>query len=214
MVFFNGSQSSDGAARAEDTSVYQSGKEIDEFATRDFTLLALSATAPLQVEFGDVLGQNCEGGIPMKAGIITVKVADSDEKRFSHFFRVLCGSSVMMQLSLLLAVLLLTSSTVACSHTITVNWSKTRQTIDGFGASGAGMGPNANSRANEFFPHFFGDWPSMVQDADISRTDGLSEGSRASSKRLRRGVFWADSCHFRPFNGSSRSGKGSEGFRK
>ena len=45
-----------------------------------------------------------------------------------------------MRRYLLLPVILLTCATVSCApQTITVNWSSTRQTIDGFGAAGAGQ---------------------------------------------------------------------------
>ncbi len=87
----------------------------------------------------------------MKAGITTVKIAAGDKKRFWHFLRVAIGSSVTMRLSLFLPVTLLTSSAVSCSHTITVNWSTTRQTIDGFGASGAGMVETLTPAQMNFF---------------------------------------------------------------
>ena len=51
----------------------------------------------------------------------------------------------------LLPVILLASSAVSCSHTTTVNWSSTRQTIDGFGAAGAGVVETLTSAQMDFF---------------------------------------------------------------
>lgn len=56
-----------------------------------------------------------------------------------------------MRRYLLLPVLLLTSLAVSCGHTITVNWSSPRQTIDGFGAAGAGMVQTLTSAQMNFF---------------------------------------------------------------
>ena len=52
---------------------------------------------------------------------------------------------------LLLPVILLAFSAVSCSHTITVDWSNTRQTIDGFGAAGAGVVQTLTSAQMDFF---------------------------------------------------------------
>lgn len=52
---------------------------------------------------------------------------------------------------LLLPVIVLGSSAVSCSHTITVNWTSTRQTIDGFGAAGAGVVETLTSAQMDFF---------------------------------------------------------------
>ena len=56
-----------------------------------------------------------------------------------------------MRRYLLLPVILLGSLAVSCSHTITVNWSSTRQTIDGFGAAGAGVVETLTSAQMDFF---------------------------------------------------------------
>jgi hypothetical protein len=91
----------------------------------------------------------------------------------------------------------------------TVNWSSTRQTIDGFGAAGAGMVQTLTS-AQMFFLHLCGDWPAMVQDADISRPDGTDcqkdQGGvpNGSCVTVSSGPTIA---RFRPFNGSTRSGE-------
>jgi glucuronoarabinoxylan endo-1,4-beta-xylanase len=56
-----------------------------------------------------------------------------------------------MRRYLLLPVLLLTSLAVSCGHTITVHWSSGRQTIDGFGAAGAGMVQTLTPAQMNFF---------------------------------------------------------------
>jgi len=56
-----------------------------------------------------------------------------------------------MRRYLLFLVILLGSLAVSCSHTITVNWSSTRQTIDGFGAAGAGVVETLTSAQMDFF---------------------------------------------------------------
>jgi glucuronoarabinoxylan endo-1,4-beta-xylanase len=56
-----------------------------------------------------------------------------------------------MRRYLLLPVILLGSLAVSCSHTITVKWSSTRQTIDGFGAAGAGVVETLTSAQMDFF---------------------------------------------------------------
>ena len=54
-------------------------------------------------------------------------------------------------MSLLLPVVLLASSSVSFAPTVTVNWSSTRQTIDGFGAAGAGQVATLSSTLMDFF---------------------------------------------------------------
>jgi glucuronoarabinoxylan endo-1,4-beta-xylanase len=56
-----------------------------------------------------------------------------------------------MRRYLLLPVILLGSLAVSCSHTITVQWSSTRQTLDGFGAAGAGVVETLTSAQMDFF---------------------------------------------------------------
>ena len=59
-----------------------------------------------------------------------------------------------MRRYLLLPVILLTSGAVSCAQpiqTITVNWPSARQTIDGFGAAGAGVVQTLNSAQMNFF---------------------------------------------------------------
>ena len=59
-----------------------------------------------------------------------------------------------MRRYLLLPVILVACSAVSCTqgfHTITVNWSSTRQTIDGFGAAGAGAVQTLTPAQMNFF---------------------------------------------------------------
>ena len=57
-----------------------------------------------------------------------------------------------MRRYLLLPVILLSSSALSCApQTITVNWSSTRQTIDGFGAAGAGQLQTLTAAQMNFF---------------------------------------------------------------
>lgn len=56
-----------------------------------------------------------------------------------------------MRRYLLLLVILLGSLTVSCSHKIDVNWSSARQTIDGFGAAGAGVVETLTPAQMDFF---------------------------------------------------------------
>jgi glucuronoarabinoxylan endo-1,4-beta-xylanase len=56
-----------------------------------------------------------------------------------------------MRRYLFVPVILLGSSAVSCSHTITVNWSRPLQTIDGFGAAGAGVVQILTSAQMDFF---------------------------------------------------------------
>ncbi len=56
-----------------------------------------------------------------------------------------------MRRYLLLPVILLTSLAVSCARPITVNWSSTRQIIDGFGAAGAGAVQTLTSAQMNFF---------------------------------------------------------------
>src|SRR5271163_2444216 len=59
-----------------------------------------------------------------------------------------------MRRYVLLLAILLTSSAVSCTQTIqtiTVNWSSTRQTIDGFGAAGAGAVQTLTPAQMNFF---------------------------------------------------------------
>ena len=56
-----------------------------------------------------------------------------------------------MQRYLFLPIILLTSLAVSCNEPITVNWSSTRQTIDGFGAAGAGAVQTLTSAQMNFF---------------------------------------------------------------
>ena len=83
-----------------------------------------------------------------------MRIAAADQyeaARFSHFLRGASGTSVTMRRCLLLPIIFLTSLAVSCSHTITVNWSNTRQTIDGFGAAGAGAVQTLTSAQMNFF---------------------------------------------------------------
>jgi glucuronoarabinoxylan endo-1,4-beta-xylanase len=86
-----------------------------------------------------------------------VRIAAGDENeaaRFSQFLRVAGGTWVMMRRYLLLPFILLMSAAVSCTQTIqtiTVNWSSTRQTIDGFGAAGAGQLQTLTPAQMDFF---------------------------------------------------------------
>src|SRR5215831_7806147 len=50
-----------------------------------------------------------------------------------------------------LPAILLAVSVVSCSHTITVDWSGTQQTMDGFGAAGAGAVQTLTPAQMDFF---------------------------------------------------------------
>ena len=124
-----------------------------------------------------------------------------------------------MRRYLLLPVILLTSGAVSCARqqTITVNWSSTRQTIDGFGAAGAGVVQTLTSAQMNFFYTSSGiglQWYRMQIYPDLTDCQTDQGNSSERKRKLRHCVFWTDNCQFRPFHGSSRSGEGSEGVRK